>query len=44
MTANATPETAAECVSAGMDGRILKPIDRAELFEHLETLGAELGA
>lgn len=40
MTANATPETAAECEEAGMDEKVLKPINRDELFERLEDGGA----
>ncbi len=39
MTANATPETAAECEDAGMDEKVLKPIDRDELFARLEDRG-----
>ena len=42
MTANATPETAADCVAAGMDSQVLKPIHRGELFERLEAIGATL--
>lgn len=40
MTANATPETAADCAAAGMDEKVLKPIDRDELFARLEDLGS----
>ncbi len=40
MTANATPETAEECEAAGMDEKVLKPIDRDELFRRLEDRGA----
>lgn len=29
-----------ECEEAGMDEKVLKPIDRDELFEHLEDGGA----
>ncbi|MDG1049555.1 MAG: ATP-binding protein [Planctomycetota bacterium] len=39
MTANATPETAADCEEAGMDGKVLKPISREELFGRLEECG-----
>ena len=39
MTANATPETAADCEDAGMDEKVLKPIDRDELFARLEDRG-----
>ena len=42
MTANATPETASDCVDAGMNGLVLKPINRNELFECLETYGSSL--
>ena len=43
MTANATPETASDCMDAGMDSQVLKPINRGELFERLEALSSSLG-
>ncbi|MBW6505102.1 response regulator [bacterium] len=38
LTADATPEARAECVEAGMDACLTKPIDTQKLFDLIETL------
>ena len=38
LTANAMSETQEECLQAGMDGYVTKPINRAELMKTIEGL------
>lgn len=44
LTANAQSEDRAACLAAGMDGLLVKPLDRERLREALEAVAAQLAA
>jgi CheY-like chemotaxis protein len=44
LTANAQSEDRAACLAAGMDGLLVKPLDRERLREALEAVAARLAA
>src|SRR5450755_209140 len=44
LTANAQSEDRADCLAAGMDGLLMKPLDRDRLREALEAVAARLAA
>jgi CheY-like chemotaxis protein len=41
LTANALPEHREECLAAGMDSFLTKPLDREKLIALLETVAAK---
>ena len=44
LTANAQTEDREACLAAGMDGLLVKPLDRERLREALEAVAAPLAA
>ena len=44
LTANAQSDDRAACLAAGMDGLLVKPLDRERLREALEAVAARLAA